>query len=142
MDMNECVRFANENPVAWVATVDGDQPRLRPLQMWFADATGFYFQTLTFKEIHRELGKNPRIELGFYRPGDDGGTLLRVAGPIEWVDDPAMRRRSFEERAFLAALGLTAESPELVLFRLAKGEAYVWTAATNFAPKQKLRFGE
>jgi len=142
MDIEECIRFANENPVAWVATTSGDQPRVRPLQMWFADMTGFYFQTLMMKDIYREITKNPRVELGFWKPGEGGGTVLRVAGPVEWVDDPALKRRSFEERPFLADLGLTAESPELVLFRLRKGEAYVWTVATNFAPKQKIRFGD
>ncbi|MEN6517696.1 MAG: pyridoxamine 5'-phosphate oxidase family protein [Methanospirillum sp.] len=142
MEIEECIRFANENRVAWVATVDGDQPRVRPLDMWFADATGFYFQTWTLKDLHRELTMSPRVELGFWKPGEDGGTVLRVAGPIEWLDDPALKRRSFEERPFLADLGLTPESPELALFRLAWGEAYVWTVATNLAPKQMIRFGE
>ena len=142
MDIGECILFANENPVAWVATTSGDQPRVRPLQMWFADTTGFYFQTLMMKDIYREIMKNPRVELGFWRPGEGGGTVLRVAGQVEWVDDPALKRRSFEERPFLAALGLTSESPGLVLFRLNKGEAYVWTTATNLAPKKKIRFGD
>ena len=141
MDIQACIRFANENPVAWVATIDGSQPRVRPLEMWFADETGFYFQTWTIKDIHREITSNPYVELGFWKSGEDGGTVLRVAGAVEWVNDPALKRRSFEERPFLAALGLTPESPELVLFRLAKGEAYVWTMATNLVPKQKLRFG-
>jgi pyridoxamine 5'-phosphate oxidase len=110
--------------------------------MWFADATGFYFQTLRMKDIYREIAKNPRVELGFWKPGVGGGTVLRVAGPVGWVDDPAMKRRSLEERPFLAALGLTPESPELVIFCLAKGEAYVWTVATNLVPKQKLHFGD
>ncbi|MGA2121938.1 MAG: pyridoxamine 5'-phosphate oxidase family protein [Methanoregula sp.] len=110
--------------------------------MWFADKTGFYFQTMTKKDIYREITKNPRVELGFWKPGVGGGTVLRAAGSVEWLNDPALKRRSFKERPFLADLGLTAESPELVLFRLRKGEAYVWTVATNFAPKQKIRFGD
>jgi hypothetical protein len=36
----------------------------------------------------------------------------------------------------------SAEGPELVLFRLGKGEAYVLRVVTNFAPKQKIRFGD
>lgn len=142
MNFEECIRFANKNPVAWVATTDGDQPRVRPLQMWFADATGFYFQVWTIKDIYRELTKNPRVEIGFFDPEKEGGTVLRAAGPVEWVNDPALKRRSLEDRPFLVDLGLTPESPELVLFRLAKGEAYTWTQATNLAPKQKIRFGE
>jgi uncharacterized pyridoxamine 5'-phosphate oxidase family protein len=60
---------------------------------------------------------------------------------IEWVEDLALKQRSFQERPFLAALGLTAESPELVLFRLPKGEEYTWTQETNLAQKEKIRFG-
>jgi uncharacterized pyridoxamine 5'-phosphate oxidase family protein len=58
------------------------------------------------------------------------------------VNDPALKKRFFEERPFLAALGLTPEIPELVVFRLSKGEAYTWTEITNLAPKQKILFGK
>jgi hypothetical protein len=60
---------------------------------------------------------------------------------IEWVEDLALKQCSFQERPFLAALGLTAESPELVLFRIPKGEEYTWTQETNLAQKEKIRFG-
>ncbi len=33
MEFMDCVRFANENPVAWFATDAGDQPRVRALLM-------------------------------------------------------------------------------------------------------------
>jgi pyridoxamine 5'-phosphate oxidase len=33
MEFMDCVRFANENPVAWFATGAGDQPRVRALLM-------------------------------------------------------------------------------------------------------------
>ena len=134
MDINECIRLANKYPVAWMATNEDDQPRVRPLQMWFADATGFYFHTWRVKNIYREIMKNPRVELGFWIPQENGGTVLRVAGQVEWVDDPALKYRSLEERPFLARLGLTAESPDLVLFRIAKGEVYT-------CPKEKIQFG-
>lgn len=74
MDIKECIRFANENPVAWVATTYGDQPRVRPLQMWFADATGFYFQTWTIKDICREIKMNPESSSA-------SGNPEMVAGP-------------------------------------------------------------
>jgi nitroimidazol reductase NimA-like FMN-containing flavoprotein (pyridoxamine 5'-phosphate oxidase superfamily) len=43
MDYKDCIKFANENPVCYVATADGDQPRVWGLLMWFADETGFFF---------------------------------------------------------------------------------------------------
>jgi uncharacterized pyridoxamine 5'-phosphate oxidase family protein len=51
--------------------------------MWFADPTGFYFQTWTIKNVYREMKQNPRVELGFWKPGEGGGTVLRIAGLVE-----------------------------------------------------------
>jgi pyridoxamine 5'-phosphate oxidase len=134
MDINECIRLVNEYPMAWVATTESNQPRVRPLQMWFADETGFYFHTWKVKNLYREIVKNPRVELGFWIPEENGGTVLRVAGQVEWVNDPDLKHRSFKERPFLSRLGLTPSSPDLVLFRISKGEVYT-------CPKEKIRFG-
>jgi hypothetical protein len=38
-------------------------------------------------------------------------------------------------------MGLNADHPNLVLFRIAKGQAYFWTFATNLEPKKMIRFG-
>ncbi|MCE7698204.1 MAG: hypothetical protein K8E24_005000 [Methanobacterium paludis] len=36
MDFEDCIKFANETPVCYLATADGDQPRVRALGFWFA----------------------------------------------------------------------------------------------------------
>ena len=66
MDFSECIAFANANPVTYIASVDGDQPRVRAFAMWFADRTGFYYHTGTPKSVYSQLSKNPRTELCFY----------------------------------------------------------------------------
>jgi pyridoxamine 5'-phosphate oxidase len=43
MTIQDAIRFANENPVCFLATVEKDQPRVRALAFWYADETGFYF---------------------------------------------------------------------------------------------------
>ena len=54
MEFEECIKFANENPVSWVATVENDQPRVRALGMWFADERGYYFQILADMDMYRQ----------------------------------------------------------------------------------------
>ena len=50
-NINTCIEFANENKMCcYLATLENDQPRVRAMQFWFADQTGFYFQTGTIKE--------------------------------------------------------------------------------------------
>ncbi len=45
MDFDDCVKFATENSTCYLATVEGDQPRVRAVGIWRADKTGFYFGT-------------------------------------------------------------------------------------------------
>jgi uncharacterized pyridoxamine 5'-phosphate oxidase family protein len=138
----EYFKFANENPTAYMATVDEKgQPRVRALAMWYADATGFYFQTGTVKEFVGQLKKNPKTEVCFFNNKREGGKMLRVTGNVEFLDDPKLKVKVIEDRQFLKAMGMTASSPGLVIFRIPKGEAYFWSMETNFEPKKKVKFG-
>ena len=132
MDFSECVKFANENPVTHIATMDGDQPRVRAFAMWFADKTGFYYHTGTKKSIWKQLVKNPKVELCFYAPGEGAGKMMRVAGAVEFIDDAALKSRLIQERPWLLSIGVTgADDPGLAVFRVAHGEAYFWTMEYN-----------
>ncbi len=132
MDFSDCIRFATENPVTYIATMDGDQPRVRAFSMWFCDATGFYYHTGTPKKIFGQLEKNPRVELCFYRPGEGAGTMMRVAGKAEFLHDTLLGERLFRDRPWVQ--GLLAAAPaggHLAIFRIPHGEAYFWTMADN-----------
>ena len=139
--IKDCIQFANENPIAYLATCDGNQPRVRVLLFWFADETGFYFQSGTAKEHVAQLKKNPRAEACFFKSAPMPGVMLRVAGPVEFLEDPAMKRKAFKDRPFLKDMGLTETDPRFTVYRIARGEAYFWTIETNFAPKEKILFG-
>jgi len=139
-NINTCIGFANENKTCYLATLDNDQPRVRAMQFWFADQTGFYFQTGTIKELYKQVKTNPKVEVCFYKPGQMIGTMLRIAGEIEFVDDKQMKEKVMVERPFLKEMGLTSESPNLIIFRITHGEAHFWTMETNLKPKQIIRF--
>ena len=139
MDFSECVKFANENPVTYIATTDGDQPRIRAFAMWFADATGFYYHTGTPKAVWRQLTKNPKVELCFYSPAGTG-TMMRVAGEVEFLDDASLKNRLVGERPWLLQIGVSGPSdPKLAVFRVAHGEAYFWTMEQNMRESEAPR---
>ena len=142
MDFAECVKFANENAVTYIGTTDGDQPGVREFVMWFADATGFYYHTGTPKAVWRQLTKNPKVELCFYAPGDVG-TMMRVAGAVEFLDDAALKERLVRDRPWLLQIGISGPAdPKLAVFRVAHGEAYFWTMEHNMreADAPRVRF--
>jgi pyridoxamine 5'-phosphate oxidase len=126
VDLQECIDFANENQVCYVATVEGTQPRVRAIRLWFADDTGFYIQTQSVKAFAKQMGKNNKIEICFYSPTVN--RMMRVSGKVEPVTDMALRARCLEERAFIKKMGIEKpEDPLLAIFRLYTGEAYFWS---------------
>lgn len=132
LDIQDSIRFANENPVTYIATIEGDQPRVRAFAMWFADKTGFYYHTGSTKAVCLQLKKNPKVELCFYRPDEAAGTMMRVTGKVEFVEDKSLMERLFRDRPWMndVVKGMSGEA-KVAIFRVAHGEAYFWTMADN-----------
>lgn len=140
MNIKDCIDFSNRTKLCFVATVDKDQPRVRALGFWFADETGFYFQTSSAKEIPEQLRKNPNIEICFYKAEGIIGTMLRISGKAEFIFDTKHKAKALTDRPFLKSYGLTIDSPGLILFRIAHGKAHFWTMETNLSPKEYIDF--
>lgn len=138
--IQECIAFANENPMCSLATIENDKPRVRLMGFWFADETGFYFQTGSMKELYKQILINPNIEACFYKQSGMIGTMLRVSGKVELIDNTDLKKRVLDERPFLKGFGLTPESPGLIIFRIAHGNAHFWTMENNLIPKEIIHF--
>ena len=105
---NEALEFVCRNPNGFLATLDGDQPRVRPMTVWLANTTGFYFYTSKVKPLMAQLLAHPSVEIAFHQPGKppDLGILLRLTGKIGIVEDMAIRIRLYK-----ACLLYTSPSP-------------------------------
>ena len=82
--MNKIVEELKKTSVFYVATVEGDQPRVRP----FSSVTEFegnaYLCCGNFKEVYKQLSANGKLELcGSY---EDGTSWLRVTAKAEEDD--------------------------------------------------------
>jgi len=140
MNIQDCIAFANEKHICYLATAEGKQPRVRAMGFWFADETGFYFQTSTIKEIPSQLMGNPKVEVCFYKHENKTGTMMRIAGEAEFIVDQEFKERAFRDRPFLNEFVSRPESPKIVLFRIAHGEAHFWTIDNNLKPKEFIEF--
>lgn len=129
MNFQDCIQFANENPLCYVATVDGDQPHVRALLMWFADENGFYFATMTPKRFYEQMVANPKAELCFYNNAADlaEAKMMRVTGSVEILKDEALNAKLAQERAFLENFAGQPIAPVTEVFRIHSGEAHFWT---------------
>jgi uncharacterized pyridoxamine 5'-phosphate oxidase family protein len=58
----------------FIATTEGDQPRVRPFSSWVLFEGKIYFQTAKVKNVSKQLGANPKIEICAY----DGKSWIRI----------------------------------------------------------------
>ena len=144
MMFQDCIDFANQNPVCYLATVDKDQPRVRGMLMWFADEKGFHFSTGTVKPLYKQLQKNAKVELCFYAPGAGPavGKQMRVRGQVEFLNERPLKERLLNDRPFLKAIVQgNPDDPLLSVFRVCTGEITFWTMADNLKPNPtKIKF--
>ena len=78
--MNKVVEELKKVKIFYIATVEDDQPRVRPFSSIAEFEGNAYLCTGKHNEIYSQISKNPKIELsGMY----DGGTWLRVSATLE-----------------------------------------------------------
>jgi pyridoxamine 5'-phosphate oxidase len=131
MDFQDYVEFATEHPVCYLATMDGDQPRVRSWLLWFVDDSGFYFVTMSPKEVVQQLKKNPKVELVFFNNAADPAKWkqMRVTGEMEILEEEEIVEKGYEARSFLDPIVGYSVRPFTQPLRLSSGEAHFWTLA-------------
>jgi uncharacterized pyridoxamine 5'-phosphate oxidase family protein len=129
MDFQDCIKFANEHPVCYLATMDGDQPRVRGFLLLSADEKGFAFVTFSPKQVTSQLKANPKVEVCFYNnPAELGDAKqMRVTGEVEFLQDKETLDKAYETRAFLEQMAGRPLRPIIEVFRISSGEAHFWT---------------
>ena len=130
MNREEILQFIRANPACHLATVDGDQPRVRGMLAYRADPSGLLFHTGRAKALTRQLLKNPRVEVCFNSPD----TQVRVAGVAEIVEDLDLKKEIVAARPFMKPWIEKHGYDLLAVFRVTQCQAAVWTMAANFEP--------
>ena len=131
MNMQDCVSFAAQNPVCYLATTDGDQPKVRTWLLWYADEGGFYFVAIEGKEVTKQLEKNPKVELCFFNNAAEPQDWkhMRVTGEVEFLNTKEMLGTAYEARSFLDGIVGRSVEPLVRPFRVYTGEVHLWTLA-------------
>lgn len=134
MTAQEMFRLINENPAFHLATVEGDQPRVRGMLLFRADENGFVFHTASTKDVYAQIKENPKAEMCF----SCGNVQIRVQGVLEQVYDEELRKEIFAHpsRKFLQAWIANGIDNLLQVFVMKNCTAVTWSMETNFAPKE------
>ena len=126
--MEEVYKFLKENPVFYVATMDGDQPRVRPFGVVALFEGKLYLQTGNVKPVYQQMTANPKIEL--CTTSKDGAKWLRVAATVVHDGRVEARRHMLDENPELRKLYSEEDGVGEVLYlKDATATFYSFTAA-------------
>ncbi len=137
MTKEEILEFAIKNPVCSLATIDGNQPRVRTIMLYKADENGIIFCTGRDKAVHKQLQANPATELCFYNA--EQGLQVRIEGAVEMLDDLELKKKVVEAFTFLKPWVESQGYEVMICYRLNNARALTWTMETNFEPKQYIQ---
>ncbi len=76
--MDKVLKFLKDAETYYLATVEGDQPRVRPFGTAHVFEGKLYIQTGKVKDVSKQLHQNPKAEICAFKNGE----WLRVSGKL------------------------------------------------------------
>ena len=116
MDLALAVIQADRFP--FLASMDGDQPRLRPVSPVKTDRFTVYVANLRSYHKTIEIEANPKVELCYLSDHHD---QVRITGVAEVVTDRAVLQDIWDSNPLLRQYLGTIDNPELIVYRIVPG---------------------
>ncbi len=124
--MQRVVDFLKAANTYYLATVEGDQPRVRPFGTAHVFEGKLYIQTGKVKDVSKQIHANPKVEICAFKDGQ----WLRVAG--ELVEDDSIEARQSMLDAYPSLQGMYKAddgNTEVFYFKNAKATFSSFTSA-------------
>lgn len=99
-DKKDVVEFIKKAGVYYLATMDGDQPRVRPFGTINLFNDKVYIQTGKVKDVSKQIAANPKVEISAFVDG----AWLRVCGKLVNDDSIEAKRSMLDNYPDLKAM--------------------------------------
>lgn len=117
--MDEVLQFLKENAVFYLATVDGETPRVRPFGFVMKYHGKLCFCTNNQKNVYKQLQANPKLEIS---TATKTGEWLRLSGQAVFITSREAKAAALAAAPALSAM-YSADDDIFEIFSIADGEA-------------------
>lgn len=100
-----------------LASIDGDQARLRPVSPVRVDGFTIYVANLRVYHKTAQIAANPKVELCYLAPSHDQVRITGIAQPLEDSEQPLIDDIWQENPLLRQYLG-SSSNPELIIYRI------------------------
>ena len=98
-----------------LATIDGDQPRARPVSPVKSDGFTIYVANLRLYHKTGEIAANPNVELCYM---DEGHNQVRLSGVAEIVTERSVLEEIWNANPLMRQFLGTLDNPQLIVYRI------------------------
>ncbi|NLM21889.1 MAG: NimC/NimA family protein [Peptococcaceae bacterium] len=124
--MNEVFKYLRECGTFYLATCDGDKPRVRPFGAIDIFEGKFYIQTGNIKDVFKQMMKNPKIEISAMHPDR---TWIRIEATVVQDDRLEARQHMLDENPGLKKMYAADDGNcEVLYLKDATATIYSFTA--------------
>ena len=125
-DIQKVYDFLNDAETYYLATVDGDQPRVRPFGTVLLSDGKIYIQTGKSKDVSKQLAANPKAEICAFKNGE----WIRVAGELVNDDSRDVKVAMLEKMPRLSGMySADDDNMQMLYFKNATATISSFTAA-------------
>jgi general stress protein 26 len=103
------------DPFPHLATIDGPQPRVRPVSPVRTDGFTVYVANLRMYHKTVEIAANPQVELCYLDPKHD---QVRIAGVAEVVTERPLLQEIWDANPLLRQYLGSLDNPALIVYRI------------------------
>jgi general stress protein 26 len=103
------------DPFPHLATIDGDQPRLRPVSPVKTDGFVVYVANLRMYHKTTEIAANPRVELCYL---DEHHNQVRLTGVAQIVTERPLLQEIWDANPLMRQYLGSLENPALIVYRI------------------------
>lgn len=122
--MDEIIEYLTSVPAWYLATCEGDQPRVRPFSFAMREGDALWFCTSKGKDVHEQLVANPKFELSAWKPGR-GWIIVTGVADMQDTAGEAVREAGYRHMVGLGEAHDCADDGRLTFFSLKEGVAKI-----------------
>ena len=111
-NVEKVCQFLDDAQTYYLATVEGDQPRVRPFGTALVYNGKLYIQTGKVKNVSKQLAANPKAEICAFKDGK----WLRLSGELINDDDRAVKVAMLEKMPSLKRMYSADDDNTQVLY--------------------------
>ena len=124
--MEEVYEFLKKCETFYIATMDGDQPRVRPFGVVNIFEGKLYIQTGKSKNVSKQIQANPKVEISAFMDG----TWIRLEGTVVRDDRREAKKSMLDANPMLRSMySEDDENTEVLYFDKAKATFCSFTDA-------------